>query len=39
MLGNNTPVEEITACAVQTNAYAIAVSLSITMEEQDARHF
>ena len=39
MLGNNTPVEEITACAVQTNAFAVAISLSITMDKQDSHHF
>ncbi len=39
MLGNNTPVEEIVACAVQTNAYAVAISLSVTMERLDSLHF
>lgn len=39
MLGNNTPVEEIGACAVQTHALAIAVTFSATMSSDDARLF
>ncbi len=39
MLGNNTPVEEITACAVQTQAMAIAMTFSITMSMDDSMLF
>jgi methanogenic corrinoid protein MtbC1 len=39
MLGNNTPVEEIGACAVQTQALAIAITFSVTMDPEDSRLF
>lgn len=39
MLGNNTPVEEIGACAIQTQALAIAVTFSATMSSDDSKLF
>ena len=39
LLGNNTPVEEIVACAEQTKALAIALTFSITMDAADVEHF
>lgn len=39
VLGNNTPVEEIVACADQTEAIAIALTFSITMNAPDVLHF
>ena len=39
VLGNNTPVDEIVACAEQTNAIAIALTFSITMSSTDVLHF
>lgn len=39
LLGNNTPVDEIVACAEQTKALAIALTFSITMDSADVEHF
>ena len=39
LLGNNTPVDEIVACAEQTKAMAIALTFSITMDATDVEHF
>lgn len=39
LLGNNTPVDEIVACAEQTKALAIALTFSITMDAADVEHF
>jgi methanogenic corrinoid protein MtbC1 len=39
MLGNNTPVEEINACAVQTRALAIGLTFSVTMAQEDSLLF
>ena len=39
MLGNNTPVEEIGACAIQTQALAIGITFSVTMDPDDSRLF
>ncbi len=39
VLGNNTPVDEIVACAEQTKAVAIALTFSITMNSTDVLHF
>jgi len=39
LLGNNTPVDEIVACAEQTRALAIALTFSITMDSADVEHF
>ena len=39
VLGNNTPVDEIVACAEQTKAIAIALTFSITMSSTDVMHF
>ena len=39
LLGNNTPVEEIVACAEQTKALAIALTFSVTMDAADVEYF
>ena len=39
LLGNNTPIDEIVACAEQTKALAIALTFSITMDPTDVEHF
>lgn len=39
LLGNNTPVDEIVACAEQTKALAIALTFSVTMDATDVEHF
>ena len=39
LLGNNTPIDEIVACAEQTKALAIALTFSITMDPADVEHF
>lgn len=39
LLGNNTPIDEIVACAEQTKALAIALTFSITMDAADVEHF
>ena len=39
LLGNNTPIHEIVACAEQTKALAIALTFSITMDATDVEHF
>ena len=39
LLGNNTPIDEIVACAEQTKALAIALTFSITMDSTDVEYF